>query len=84
MTWRWYNDDRAIAVDVVARRKAEVRAAFEPILLIANVGEGFAELTLSSRADELVLLGRDPYRHTGKVGQAADVVPVCMSQKNGA
>ena len=69
MTRRRYNDDRTVTVDVMARRKSEVRAALESVLLIADAAEGFAELALSTRANELVLLRRDPLRQTGKSGK---------------
>jgi len=69
VTRRRYNDDRTVTVDVMARRKSEVRAALESVLLIADAAEGFAELALSTRANELVLLRRDPLRQTGKSGK---------------
>jgi hypothetical protein len=84
VTCRRYNNDRTVTVDVVACAKAEVWAAFKSILFIANAGEGFAELALSTWADELVPLRSDPHGDVGKVGQAADMVPMTMGQKNGA
>jgi hypothetical protein len=84
VTWRGYNYDRAITVDVMAVRKSEVRAPFETILLISYAGEGFAKLPVSTFTDELSFLRCDPHGHARKVGQAADVVPMRMGEKNGA
>jgi len=83
VTWRGDNDDRAITVDVVAARKSEIRTAFEPILLVSNTGERLAELPVSTFTDELAFLRCHPHGHTRKIGQAADVVPMGMGQKNG-
>ena len=84
VTRRRYDDDRTIAIHVVAFRKSEVRAPFEPILFISYAGKRFAELSAPALPDELALLRRHPYGHIWKVGQAADVVPMRMGQKNSA
>jgi hypothetical protein len=67
----------------MVRGKSEVWATLESILLVSDAGEGFTELALSTRPNELVLLPCDPHRQTWKVWQAADMVPVRMGQQNG-
>ena len=83
MTWRGYNYDRAITVEVVAVRKSELRARFEPILLISYAGKEPAKIHVTAFPDELAFLGCHPHRRAWEVGQAADVVPVRVGQKNG-
>ena len=83
VTWRGYNYDRAITVEVVAVRKSELRARFEPILLISYAGKESAKPKAITFPDELGFLRCHPHRHAWKVGQAADVVPMRMGQKNG-
>ena len=80
VTERGYNDDRAVTVDVVAGGKSELRTPFEPILLVLYAGEESAKIHVSAFPDELVFLPRHPHRHTGKVGQPADVIPMRMGQ----
>ena len=82
VTWRGYNYDRAITVEVVAVRKSELRARFEPILLISYAGKESAKPKAITFPDELGFLRCHPHRHAWKVGQAADVVPMRMGQKN--
>jgi hypothetical protein len=41
-------------------------------------------LPVSALPDEFALLWRHPHGHVWKVGQAADVVPMRMGQKDGA
>ena len=84
MPWRRYDDDRTIAIDVVAFRKSEVWPVFEPIFFISYTGKRLAELSPSALPDELALLRRHSHGHVWKIGQAADVVPMRVGQKDGA
>src|SRR5262249_25030317 len=77
------HNDPAMPVDLVAGRKAEVRTPFEPMLLIPYAGKEFAKIHAATLPDNLAFLWRHPHRHAWKVGQAANVVPVRMGQKNG-
>jgi hypothetical protein len=67
----------------VAGRKSEVRAAFEAVILIAYADKEPAKIHVFAFSDELVLRRCHPPRHAWKVGQAADMVPMRMGQKNG-
>src|SRR5215469_6789700 len=83
MTRRGYNHDRAVTVDVVALRKSEVWATFEPVFFVPYARKEFAKVHCPTLPDELVFLRRQPHGHAWKVGQAADVVPVRVGHKNG-
>src|SRR5262245_37369087 len=48
VAWRGHHDDRGIAVNVVAGRKSEVRAPFEPEFHISDAGEEVGKLSAST------------------------------------
>jgi hypothetical protein len=57
VTWRGNANDRAIAVDVVALGKSEVRTPFESKFFVPYVGKRFAKLAASTFVDELASCG---------------------------
>src|SRR5215471_21516110 len=77
--------DRTVAVDIVARREAEVRASLEavfPVTIVWNSARDDGEPT--AFVDEAVLGSRDQDRSLWEIGQPARVVPMRMRDQDGA